>query len=318
MSNDDWPVAFYRGEDMQLADIALEQEKYTALFTAEAVEVIEQSGEQPFFIYLSHKDPHQPFFPSQKFAGKSKAGPYGDAVAEFDWSVGEVLAALERRGIAEQTLVLVTSDNGPWYEGSSGGMRGRKGQSYEGGFRVPLLAWWPGQIAAGSVEHSPVMNIDFFPTVSHLAGIDLPRDRLIDGVDLTALLTAQPQSSALLKESLDQRALFFFHDYDVEAVRVGEWKYVSSISHYVWPNPLDKQDSFGGRATSARDYSPPGSDISVPTLGRWPLLYHLGRDPAESYNVADTYPATASEMKQLLDDWKEGFYEDPRKIEQHR
>jgi len=123
MSNDDWPVAFYSGEEKLLDDIGLEQSRYTALFTEEAVKFIERASDAPFFLYLSHKDPHQPFFPSERFAGKSAGGPYGDAVSEFDWSVGEIRKVIERMGIAENTLVLVTSDNGPWYEGSSGGLR---------------------------------------------------------------------------------------------------------------------------------------------------------------------------------------------------
>lgn len=308
MSNDDWPVAFYRGEEKQLDDIGLEQQRYTALFTEETVSFIEESVGQPFFVYLSQKDPHQPFFPSEHFAGKSEGGAYGDAVSEFDWSVGQVTATLRRLGLADNTLVIVTSDNGPWYEGSSGGMRGRKGQSYEGGFRVPFLAWWPGRVGAGETSDIPVMNIDLFATFSSLSDLDLPSDRTIDGRDLTPLLFGQ-------KHELHERPLYFFHDYDVEGLRLGHWKYLASNSHYVWPNPLDKQDSVAGKMVSARNYSPPDSGISVPTLGTWPLLYHLDRDPGESYNVAGKYPDTAAQLADMLSDWKAGFYADPRQIE---
>lgn len=307
MSNDDWPVAFYEGEEKLLDDIGLEQQRYTALFTEEAISFMEKSQDQPFFVYLSHKDPHQPFFPSEKFAGTSDGGPYGDVVSEFDWSVGEIVSALKRMRLDDNTLVFVTSDNGPWYEGSSGALRGRKGQSYEGGFRVPLLAWWPGKVTANVSSDTPVMNIDFFPTFAALAGIDVPRDRTIDGSDLSALLFGS-------MDVLEQRPLFFFHDYDVEGVRIGPWKYLASNSHYVWPNPVDKQDSLAGRLVSARNYSPPGSEISVPTLGTWPLLYHLGRDSGEAYNVAGKYPVIVEELAQLLDDWKTEFYLDPRQI----
>lgn len=308
MSNDDWPVAFYRGEEKLLDDIGLEQQRYTALFTEEAVSFIEESAGQPFFVYLSQKDPHQPFFPSERFAGKSDGGAYGDAVSEFDWSVGQITATLRRLGLADNTLVIVTSDNGPWYEGSSGGLRGRKGQSYEGGFRVPLLAWWPGKVEAGRSSDVPVMNIDLFATFSSLAGLGLPSDRTIDGRDLTALLFDY-------QHQLRERPLYFFHDYDVEGLRVGPWKYLASNSHYVWPNPLDKQDSVAGRMVSARNYSPPGSDVSVPTMGTWPLLYHLSRDPGESYNVARKYPEKVARLSDMLVDWKTNFYADPRQIE---
>lgn len=308
MSNDDWPVAFYEGDKKVLADIGLQQQHYTALFTAKAVETIEAADQKPFFIYLSHKDPHQPFFPSAAFAGKSEAGPYGDSVSEFDWSVGEIIAALERQDQLENTLLLVTSDNGPWYEGSTHGRRGRKGQSYEGGFKVPLLASWPAHVKAGQKVSTPVMNIDFLPTFAALAGISPPKDRTIDGRDLSPVLLGE-------HHTLDERALYFFHDYDVEGVRVGDWKYLESVSHYVWPNPLDKQDSFAGRMTSARDYSPPGSEQSVPTLGTWPLLYQLRRDPYEAYNVAKKYPQKAIEMSGLLVEWTRKFYASPRQIE---
>ena len=228
-------------------------------------------------------------------------------MSEFDWSVGQITATLGRLGLAENTLVIVTSDNGPWYEGSSGGLRGRKGQSYEGGFRVPLLAWWPGEIEAGRSSDTPVMNIDFFATFSALAGVSLPSDRTIDGRDLSALLSGQ-------QHALQQRPLFFYHDYDVEAVRVGQWKYLAGNSHYVWPNPLDKLDSLAGRMVSARDYSPAGSDVSIPTMGTWPLLYHLGRDRGESYNVAAKYPEVVAKLSSTLSDWKAAFYADPRQI----
>ena len=120
---------------------------------------IHEWQDQPYFIYLAHKDPHQPFFPSAQFAGKSRGGPYGDAVSEFDWSVGQVVQALRDTGQSENTLLILTSDNGPWFEGSTGGLRGRKGQSYEGGFRVPFIASWPGHIPAGLVSDSPAMRV---------------------------------------------------------------------------------------------------------------------------------------------------------------
>ncbi len=305
MSNDDWPVAFYRDDTQLLADIGLDQSHYTALFTEEAVAFIEEAGEEPFFLYLSHKDPHQPFFPSEAFAGRSAGGPYGDAVSEFDWSVGQVVAALERTGKSEDTLVVVTSDNGPWFEGSPGGLRGRKGQSYEGGFRVPFVAWWPGRVPAGVVVDAPAMNIDLLPTFLGLAGLPLPADRVIDGVDLWPVLSGESDRGK-------ERELFFFHDYDVEAMRAGRWKYIERISHYVWPAPLDKPDTLGGRLLMGRNYQPPGSAESVPTLGTWPLLYDLRLDPEEAYNVADRHPEVVRELGRRLEAWRTAFLADPR------
>jgi arylsulfatase A-like enzyme len=226
-------------------------------------------------------------------------------VSEFDWSVGEVVAALHRLGIAGDTLVVVTSDNGPWFEGSPGALRGRKGQSYEGGFRVPLVAWWPGRVPAGSVSDVPAMHIDLFPTFLGLAGLAPPPDRVIDGVDLRAVLLGK-------QADVDERPLFFFHDYDVEAVRLGPWKYIDRNSHYVWPAPLDKTDTPAGRLATGRDYRPPGSAESVPTLGTWPLLYDLRRDPGEAYNVAEAHPERVRELRERLEQWRVSFRKNPR------
>ncbi len=305
MSNDDWPVAFWRDREEVVADIALDQAHYTRLFTEEAVRFVEEAGGAPFFLYLAHKDPHQPFFPSERFAGRSAAGPYGDAVEELDWSVGEVVAALRRRGLAERTLVVVTSDNGPWFEGDPGGLRGRKGQSYEGGFRVPFVAWWPGRVPAGAVSEAPAMNIDLLPTFLGLAGLAPPEDRVVDGADLWPVLSGA-------RAELAERTLYFFHDYDVEALRAGPWKYIERNSHYVWPVPLDKRDTPAGGLLAGRDYRPPGAAEAVPTLGTWPLLYDLRRDPAEAYNVADSRPEVAAELGRRLAAWREAFRANPR------
>jgi arylsulfatase A len=305
MSNDDWPVAFWRDHTEVVADIGLDQARYTRLFTEEAVRFIEESRDGPFFLYLAHKDPHQPFFPSERFAGRSEGGPYGDAVSELDWSVGEVVAALHRLGLDGNTLLVFTSDNGPWYEGSAGGLRGRKGQSYEGGFRVPFIARWPGHVPAGAVSDVPAMNIDLFPTFLALAGLSLPSDRVIDGVDLWPVLSGS-------RADLGTRELFFFHDYDVEALRAGPWKLIRSNSHFVWPTPLDKPDTPAGKLAAGRDYRPPGSTESVPTLGTWPLLYELERDGSESYNVAKTHPDVARRLGQRLETWRADFLANPR------
>ena len=198
-------------------------------------------------------------------------------------AAGRGLAALRRAGVAENTLVVVTGDNGPWFEGDPGGLRGRKGQSYEGGFRVPFVVWWPGRIPANAVSDTPAMNIDLFPTFLGLAGLSLPSDRVVDGADLWPVLSAG-------QAELSERPLFFFHDYDVEAVRVGRWKLIDRNSHYVWPAPLDKQDTPAGRLATGRDYRPPGPAESVPTPGTSPLPYDLRRAPPEAYNAAQCHP----------------------------
>jgi len=308
MSNDDWPVALWRDHRELIKDIGIKQQSHTREFTEEAVKFIHQWRDQPYFIYLAHKDPHQPFYPSEKFAGKSAGGPYGDAVSEFDWSVGQVVQALRDSGQLENTLLILTSDNGPWFEGSTGGLRGRKGQSYEGGFRVPFIAAWPGHIPAGVVSHSPAMNIDIFPTALAVAGLATPSDRVIDGENLMPLLLGEKAAT----EQAENRSLYFFHEFDVEAVRRGRWKYITSNSHYVWPIPLDKNDLVSGQAANGRDYYPPGSDVGIPTLGTWPLLYDLSIDPSESYNLAKGHPEITQTMGDSISAWHAEFMANPR------
>jgi len=305
MSNDDWPVAFYREDKKMIEDIGLDQEHYTQLFTEEAVSFINQAGDKPFFVYLSQKDPHQPFFPSEAFKGKSLAGPYGDAVSEFDWSVGEVTRALKANKLDKNTLVIVTSDNGPWYQGSTGDLRGRKGQSFEGGYRVPTLIWGSEVANTGQNLDTPIMHIDFFSTIAELAGIGLPTDRIIDGQSLVPLLAGD-------NTDLHERALYFFHDFDVEAIRLGKWKYIHNNSHYVWPVPLDKPDSQVGSALAMMNYTPPGETESIPTLGEWPALYQLDIDRGESYNLAKKYPDQVQALQQRLTDFHQSYRENPR------
>jgi uncharacterized sulfatase len=306
MANDDWPVALWRDGQELVADVGIEQSSHTREFAEEAVAYIRKWRDRPYFIYLAHKDPHQPFFPSPAFEGKSAGGPYGDAVAEFDWSVGQVMAALRETGVADHTLVIVTSDNGPWYEGSTAGLRGRKGQSYEGGFRVPFIAAWPGRIPPGSVNSQPAMNIDLFPTALAAAGLAPPADRVIDGVDILPLLAGDASADTM------DRPLYFFHEYDVEAVRVGRWKFIADISHYTWPVPIDKNNTLSGKSANSRDYYPAGGGDPVPTLGTWPLLYDMERDRDEAYNVAKRHPETVRKLGAQLAAWEAAFNAAPR------
>jgi arylsulfatase A len=304
-SNDDWPVAFWHGEEEIIRDIGIDQERYTRLFTEEAISFIESAGDSPFFLYLAHKDPHQPFFPSAPFAGKSDGGPYGDAVAEFDWSAGEILDTLRQRGIAESTLVIVTSDNGPWYEGGTGGLRGRKGQSYEGGFRVPFIAWRPGRVPADTVNDTPIMLTDLFPSFLAMAGLEPPADRIIDGEDISPLLRGKARTAP-------ERSLLFFHGWDIEAIRRGAWKFFRSNSHYTWPVPLDKKDNIAGVLSAGHNYQPPGADESIPALGSWPMLYHIARDPEEAYNITEQFPDITRRLADEIENRHTAFLANPR------
>ncbi len=304
-ANDDWPVAFWRNEEELVKDIGIDQAHYTGLFTREAIEFIERSKDKPFFLYLAHKDPHQPCIPSKEFEGRSVAGPHGDTVEEVDWSVAEIMKCLEKNGLEKDTIVLFNSDNGPWYDGSPGALRGRKGQSFEGGFRVPMIAWWPEHIPAGNTCNEPSMNIDFFPTFLHLAGLEPPSDRIIDGKNILGLLTGQEDKSP-------HEALFFFHHNELESVRAGKWKYHRFINSYIWPIPLDKPHTTLGNLTGGYEYSPEGSDISVPALGSMPLLYDLEADSGENYNLLKRYPDVGEKLQKLMEQWESDFVKNPR------
>ncbi len=304
-ANDDWPVAFWRNEEELVKDIGIDQAHYTGLFTQEAVDFIERSKDGPFFLYLAHKDPHQPCIPSEDFVNKSDAGRHGDTVEEVDWSVSEIVECLRRNGLEDNTLVLFTSDNGPWYDGSPGAHRGRKGQSFEGGYRVPMVAWWPGKIPAETVCVEPTMNIDFFPTFLHLAGLEQPSDRIIDGKDIWGLLTGT-------EEKTPHEALFFFHYNELEGVRADKWKYFRYINSYVNPVPLDKPHTLFGSIAGSYEYKPEGKDISVPALGSFPLLYDMELDPGENYNLMKKYPDIGKRMQELMERWEREFIKNPR------
>jgi arylsulfatase A-like enzyme len=276
--------ALYRNEECLSPDFA-EMDQLTGLYTREAVQFIHESRNKPFFLYLAHTYPHTPLYASEKFRGKSMGGLYGDCVEEIDWSVGEVMCALEEDGLADNTLVIFTSDNGPSYNGSPGGLRGRKGQSYEGGFRVPMIAHWPKRIPARSVCSEPAMNTDLFPTILALAGLELPEDRIIDGKNIFGLLTSTEKRSP-------RDCFFFYHNKALEAVRMGKWKYIRDIDTMAWPIPLDKYWKSEGSITA-------------------PWLYNLETDPEESYNLKLEYPEILATMEAIFQQWNKDMKENP-------
>jgi arylsulfatase A len=290
-SNDMVPFPLYRNEQELEANIE-DQAKLTGLYTKEAVSFIEESREKPFFLYFAHTFPHQPLFASERFRGRSAGGIYGDAVEEIDWSVGQIMDCLERNGLEQSTVVFFTSDNGPWFEGDPAGHRGRKGQSYEGGFRVPMIARYPNVIPAGRVCGQPAMNIDFFPTSLALAGVELPRNRIIDGRDILGLMTGE-------SEETPHEAFYFYHVDELEAIRMGKWKYIRNIHHYVWPVPVDKPTTPMGKLARGR-------------LGNWPMLYDLAIDPRESYNLIDNYPEVGQRLAGSMAAWEADLELNPR------
>ena len=293
-SNDMRPFPLYRNEEVVEKDLfGKDLSMLTGLYTEEAQRFVRESAKagSPFFLYFAHTFPHQPLWASENFAGKSEGGKFGDAVEEIDWSVARIFETLAETGVDDNTLVIFTSDNGPWFEGNAGRFRGRKGQSYEGGFRVPMIARWPGRVEAGRVCREPMMNIDFHPTFLGLAGVEEPRDRIIDGRDVLGLLTKNGVGSP-------HEALFFYHFDQLEGVRAGKWKYIRRMSRYTWPVPLD------GRNLVDR--------FSRDQLGnRWPLLYNLELDPAESYNVIDRHPDVVEKLEAIMAEEEKAMKKNP-------
>lgn len=253
-SNDMTPFDLYRGTEMIEEDI--DQSRLSDKFTEEAVRFIGENAGQPFFLYYAHSHPHYPAVPAQRNVGRGRAGDYGDTVVTIDDSVGGILDALDELGIAENTLILFTSDNGPWFQGSEGPLRARKGETYEGGYRVPFLARWPAQIPAGLVNDEMAMAIDLLPTFARLAGGEVPADRAIDGRDISAMWTRGAESP--------HDVLYFFDSNDLAAVRDGRYKLV--LKTYYRNGPIAFR-SFAG-----------------------PKLFDLETDPTESYDVGNRHP----------------------------
>ncbi len=274
-SNDMWPkhptakfpaLPLIDGEKTVETDP--DQSKLTGQYTGRALKFIEKNKAGPFFLYLPHTMPHVPLFSPAKWKGTSKQGAYGDIIQEIDWSVGEILAALKKHGIEKDTLVIFTSDNGPWlsygdHAGSSGGLREGKGTTWEGGVRVPCVMRWPGTIPAGHVCREPAMTIDILPTLAALSGAELP-ELPIDGKDITPLLKGVKDAKS------PHEAYYFYWGRELQAVRSGKWKL-----HLPHAYASLEMAGSGGK---------PGKYVQKKT----PLaLYDLSMGPAEKTDVSD-------------------------------
>lgn len=272
-SNDMQPLALYRGSEN--IEEPVDQRTLTERYTAESIEFIERHAEEPFFLFLSHTMPHIPLYVSEAFEGRSMAGLYGDVVETIDWGMGELFAALERQGLDEKTLVLFTSDNGPWWEGSAGRLRGRKGTAFEGGMRVPMIARWPGVIPAGAKSRAISMNIDFLPTIAGLAGAEVPADRPVDGRDLLPVLRGEAASP--------HEFLLLFDGDEVAAIRSQDWKLVVRAWYRIFNTPV------GGK----RAFYYPG------------LLFNMKSRGAESYSRTREHPEVAEQHRLWIESARE-------------
>lgn len=267
-----WNVPIMRNEEV--AERPADQTTLTKRYTEEAVRFIREHRSGPFFLYLAHNLPHVPLFRSKDFQNASRRGLYGDVVEEIDWSVGQVLETLHNEGLAPNTLVVFTSDNGPWlpYDeqgGSAGLLRDGKGTTFEGGMRVPAIFWWPGRIQPAAISGIG-STLDLLPTVAVLAGGEAPGDRILDGVDLSPVL--------LRGEPSPRDEMFYYRGEVLYAIRVGPWK-----AHFV----------------TEPSYRPGDRIFHDP-----PELYQIENDPSEKYNVAAEHPDVVERLIRLAEDHK--------------
>jgi arylsulfatase A-like enzyme len=264
-SNDQKPLSLY--DDRQIIEEPPEQAPLTRRFTEQAVAFMRQHADQPFFVYLATTQPHSPI--AAERANVSPAGIHGDSVQEIDHYVGVVLDELTALGVREDTCVIFSSDNGPWFVGSTGGLNGRKIETYEGGIRVPFIVEWPGVVAGGATTTSPAMNLDVLPTLLEAIDIEPDPSRPQDGRSLLRVLTT--------RQRVDRGDIFYFDDTppngELNAIRRGEWK-------------LHRRRITGPYFT-VREYS---------TTEELPQLFNLETDLEEGYDLSQRYPRLVEEL----------------------
>jgi arylsulfatase A-like enzyme len=292
-SNDMWPpnnrnytfppLPLFENETVVKEVKADVQAQLTTLLTERAVKFIERNKTKPFFLYVPHPMPHVPLFVSDKFKGKTSRGLYGDVIEEIDWSVGQILTALKNNGLDDNTLVIFTSDNGPWAEygdhgGSAGPLRNSKGTTFEGGQREPFVARWPKKIPAGSVSPMLLMSFDLLPTLAKLAGAELPKERIIDGRDIWPVLSGKQKKGDV------HDALYVYWGYELHAILSGKWKL-----HLPHPSKEVVEPGEGGKPGRAQP-------IQVPLS-----LYDLEKDIGEKTNIADQHPEVVQQLMKFAE-----------------
>lgn len=276
-------------ENDKVVQVMPDQSQLTRQYTERAVSFIERNKDKPFFLYVPHTMVHVPLFVGEKFKGSAKTGLYGDVVQEVDWSVGEILKTIKKQGLDKDTLVIFTSDNGPWlsygeHAGSSGPLREGKGTAWEGGVRVPFIARWPGKIPAGRTTREPAMTIDLLPTIGRLASAELPKHK-IDGLDIWPLL----QGEAKAKNPHDAY-FFYYNTNELQAVRSGKWKLIFPHTYRTLGNQPKAKDGIPAKYTNVK------SGLE---------LYDLESDMGEKTNVADKHPDVVKRLEALAEQARE-------------
>ncbi len=293
-SNDMWPyhptsknfpaLPLMEGTKTVNANVTAEDQQYlTRWYTEHAVDFIERNKEQPFFLYMPYSMPHVPIFASDKFKGSTGKGLFTDVIAEIDWSVGQVMQTLKQQGLSERTLVMFTSDNGPWlsygnHAGSAGPLREGKGTAWEGGQREPTIVSWQGQIEPGTVSDQVAATIDVLPTLAYLAGAALPKER-IDGENIWPLLVGDPATPT------PHAAYYYYWGKELHAVRSGPWKL-----HF--PHSYRSLAGQPGKDGQPGPYKEAKCGLE---------LYNLDEDIGESKNVAEQNPEVVKQLQVLSD-----------------
>lgn len=288
------PLALIKGnKKIKEINSLKDMDSLTTQYTEFAVDFIKRHKNEPFFLYLAHTMVHVPLGVSDKFRGKSKQGLFGDVMMEVDWSVGEIMKALKENGLEDNTLIIFTSDNGPWlnfgdHAGSAGGLREGKGTSWEGGQREPMIAKWTKVITAGTVCNKLSSTIDILPTLAEITGAKLPNNK-IDGVSILPLLKNEYDA--------EPRKIFYYYyqKNSLEAVRKGHWKLVFPHYYRSYKNVLPGQNGMPG------PYSKGTTELA---------LYNLRRDPGERYDVKELYPEIVKELQQIANKAREDLGDD--------
>lgn len=292
-SNDMWPnhptgsypdLPLYDGNTV--VGYNTDQSEFTTAFTEKTLDFISKNKDRPFFVYLAHPMPHVPLAVSDKFKGKSKQGLYGDVMMEIDWSVGQILQKLEEEGLSSQTLVVFTSDNGPWlnygnHAGTTGGLREGKGVSFEGGQRVPCIMYWKGEISSGIINNQLVSGLDILPTFAEIAAAPLPKHK-IDGLSLLALIRGE------VKESPRKDFAYYYRKNNLEAVTDGDYKLVFPHTHRSYEGFVPANDGKPGPVNEYHKLEEP-------------LLFDLRRDPGERYNLYQALPDVVAHLEQIAE-----------------
>ena len=295
-SNDMWPFHPQQGTVFNFPDLPTidgnkiigyntDQTTFTTDYTTRAVQFIRKNQKQPFFLYLAHSMPHVPLAVSDKFKGKSEQGLFGDVMMELDWSVGQLLETLKSLGLEENTLVILTSDNGPWanygnHAGSTGGLREAKAVTFDGGNRIPCIMYWKGTIMPGSTCNKLASNIDIFPTLAELSHAALPQHK-VDGVSMVPLI--KQVAGANPRESF----VYYFNQNDLEAVTDGLFKLVFPHKYTTYSEYVPGKDGQPGQL----------STLEVKKLE----LYDLRRDPGERYNQISEYPEVVIRLQKMAE-----------------